>query len=65
MRIKGVVYKACVHSVLTDGAKTWTMKGVFQRLQATEKRMLRMICGVKLKDMVQSTMIASRVEWTI
>ena len=23
---KGVVYKACVHSVLTYGAETWTMK---------------------------------------
>ena len=35
--------------------------GVFQRLQATERRMLRMICGVQLKDMVESTVIASRV----
>ena len=33
----------------------------FQRLQATERRMLRMICGVTLKDMVESTVIASRV----
>ena len=36
--------------------------GVFQRLRATERRMLRMICGVTLKDMVDSTVIASRVE---
>ena len=35
--------------------------GVFQRLRATERRMLRMICGVTLKDMVESTAIASRV----
>ena len=35
--------------------------GVFQRLRATERRMLRMICGVMLKDMVESTVIASRV----
>ena len=35
--------------------------GVFQRLQATERRMLRMICGATLKDMVESTVIASRV----
>ena len=35
--------------------------GVFQRLQATERRMLRMICGVMLKDKVESTVIASRV----
>ena len=53
LRMKGVVYKACVRSVLTYGAETWTMKtGVFQRLRATERRMLRIICGVTLKDMV-------------
>ena len=62
MRMKGVVYKACVRSVLMYGAETWAMKaGVFQRLRATERRMLRMICGVTLKDMVASTVIASRV----
>ena len=60
LRVKGVVYKACVRSVLTNGAETWAMKaGVFQRLRATERRM---ICRVTLKDMVESTMIASRVE---
>ena len=40
--------------------------GVFQRLRATERRMLRMICGVTLKDMVESTVIAEKIEvvWT-
>ena len=48
--------------MLTYRAETWAMKaGVFQRLQATEKRMLRMICGVTLRDKVESTVIASRV----
>ena len=62
MRMKGVMYKACVRSMFTYGAETWAMKAeVFQRLRATEGRMLRMICGVKLKDMVESTVIASRV----
>ena len=62
MRMKGVVYKACVRSVLTYGAETWAMKaGVFQRLRTTERRMLRMICGVTLRDMVESTVIASKV----
>ena len=62
LRMKGVVYKACVRSVLTYGAETWVMKaGVFQRLRETERRSLRMICGVTLKDVVESTMIASRV----
>ena len=62
LRMKGVMYTACVRIVLTYGAETWAMKaGVFQRLRATERRMLRMICGVMLKDMVESTVIASRV----
>ena len=62
LRSKDVVYKACVRSVLTYGAETWSMKvGVFQRLQATERRMLRMICGATLKDMVESTVIVSRL----
>ena len=35
-------------------AQTWTIKaGVIQRLRATERRILRMICGVTLKDMVE------------
>ena len=61
LRMKGNVYKACVCS-MTYGAETGVMKeGLFQRLQATERRMLRMICGVTLKDKVESTVIASRV----
>ena len=62
LRMKGVVYKACVSSMLTYGAETWAMKvGVFQRLQSTDRRMLRMICKVSLKDKVESIVIASRV----
>ena len=60
--MQDVVYKACVCSMLSYGAETWAMKaGVFQRLRATERRMFRMICEVTLKDMVESTVIASRV----
>ena len=46
LRMKGVVYKACVCSVLTYGAETWAMEArVFQRLRAMKggRRMLRMI----------------------
>ena len=62
LRMNGVVYKACVHSMLTYGAHTWAMKAeVFLKLRATERRMLRMICKVTLKDMVESAVITSRV----
>ena len=62
LRMKCVVYTACVHSMLTYGAETWAMKaGVFHRLRATERKMLRMICGVVLKDKVERIVIASRV----
>ena len=66
LRMNSDVYKACVCSVLTYGAETWVMKaGLFQRLRATARRMLRMICGVTLKDMVETTVMALRVGWTI
>ena len=29
LRMKGVVYKACVRSMLTYGAETWAMKAGF------------------------------------
>ena len=59
LRMKGVVYTACLRNILTYEAETWAMKaGVFQRLQATERRMLRMICRVTLKDM--SMVMASK-----
>ena len=61
LRMKGVVCKACVCSVLTYGAESWAMKvGVFQRLRA--RRMLRMICRVKLKNKVENTVIAFESE---
>ena len=48
--------------MLTYETEIWAMKvGVFQRLRATERRMLRMISRVMLKDMVESTVIALRV----
>ena len=62
MRMKGVVYKACVCNVWTFGAETWAMKvGVFPKVRDKGTRMLRMICGVMLKDKVESTVIALRV----
>ena len=52
----------CVFAVCRDFGNE--SRGL-QRLQATKVRMLRMICGVTLKDKVKSTVIALRVEWAI
>ena len=66
LMLKGVVYKACVCSVLTYSAETWAIKvGVFQGLRATWKRTMRMICGVTLKDKVESTVIHREWKWMI
>ena len=62
LRMKGVVYKACVCNVWTFGAETWAMKvGVFPKVRDKGTRMLRMICGIMLNDKVESTVTASRV----
>ena len=56
------MYRACVRSMLSCGADTWAIKaGMFQRLRATEWRVLKLICEMTLKNMVESMVIASRV----
>jgi len=50
-RIKGKIYRACVQSVLIYGSETWAMKlDDMQRLERTERMMIRWMCGVSLKD---------------
>ena len=53
--------RCCVHSVLTYGTETLAMKARVFKGCEPQRRMLRMIYGVTLKDMVESTVIASRV----
>ena len=58
--------RCCVLGMCSQHVDVWgrdlgNESRVFQRLQATERRMLRMICRVMLKDMVESSVIASRV----
>ena len=51
----------CLQCVNVWGRGLGNKSRAFQRLQTTERRMLRMICGVTLRDKVESTVIASRV----
>ncbi len=62
LKQKGRLYKGCVRSVLGYGAENWSV-GVKQlnKLVYTERKMLRMMCGVTLRDMISSSEIAERV----
>ena len=49
--MKGKLYSACVQSVLVYGSETWASKSEdVQRMQSTERMMVRWMCGVSLKD---------------
>jgi len=51
LKVKGRLYSECVQSIMTYGSETWAMKlENMQRLERTEKMMIRWMCGVTLKD---------------
>jgi hypothetical protein len=51
LKVKGRVYKACVQRVMVYGSETWPVKAEdMQRLQRTERMMVRWMCGASLKD---------------
>ena len=61
MSIKGKIYKACVQSVMVYGSETWLMKVEDrQRLERTEKMMVRWMCGVTLKNRITSEELRNR-----
>jgi hypothetical protein len=62
LKQKGLVYRVCVRSVLVYGVENWAMKKeVLHKLRNTERRMLRMMCGVTLKDRMRSEVVAEMV----
>ena len=51
LKMKGTVYSTCVRTVMTYGGETWTAKKEDEAiLLRAERRMIRMMCGVKLLD---------------
>jgi len=49
LKLKGKVYRTCVQSVMVYGSETWAMKAEdMQRLERTERMMIRWMCGVRL-----------------
>jgi hypothetical protein len=55
LKLKGVLYKSCVRSVMSYGAECWAIKvDDVRKMETTEMRMLRMMCGKTLRDRVRS-----------
>ena len=51
LKVKGKLYSMYVQCVMMYGSETWAMKVEdMQRLERTEKMMIRWMCGVTLKD---------------
>jgi len=60
--MKGVLYRSCVRTVLTYGSETWPLKKENEdALLRTERRMIRMMCGVTLKDKEESEVLRKKV----
>ena len=51
LRLKGKVYASCVRSSMTYASETWALTAKLEnRLETTDMRMVRWICGVSLRD---------------
>ena len=62
LKLKGELYKSCVRSVLCYSAECWALKKEdVKRLQGTERRMIRMMCGKTLMDKCRSEELRKQV----
>jgi len=53
--MRGRLYSSCVRSSMLHGSETWPVRKEFVvALQRAEMRMIRWMCGVKLKDRLPS-----------
>jgi len=60
--MKGVLYRSCVRTVLTYGSETWPLKKENEdALVRTERKMIRMMCGVTLRDKEDSEVLWKKV----
>ena len=63
LKLKGKVFRTCVQSVMVYGSETWAIKAVDkQRLERTERMMIRWMCGVRLSDKKASAELLSRLD---
>ena len=62
LKVKGKVYKTCVQRTMVYGSETWPMKKEdMQRLERTERMMVRWMCGVSLKNRISSDELKGRL----
>lgn len=62
VKMKGRVYKACVRAAMVYGGETWVMRKEEEgMLQRTERAIVRMMCGVKLRDRKSNKELMSMV----
>ena len=62
LKMKGKIYRACVHRVLVYGSETWAVKVEdMRRLGRAENSMVRWMCGVTLKDRIQTVDLRKRL----
>ena len=62
LKVKGKVYRACVHGVLIYGSETWAVRVKdVSKLGRAERMMVRWMCGVTLRDRIASVELYSRL----
>ena len=62
LRQRGFIYCRCVRPVLLYSGETWSLTAnLKQRLQSTERRMVRMMCGVRLTGRLPSEELRKRL----
>ena len=62
LRQRGFIYSRCVRPVLLYSCETWSLTTNLKlRLQSTERRMVRMTCGVRLVDRLPSEELKRRL----
>ena len=63
LRLKGKLYSTYVRPVMTYGSETWTMRKEDKDvLIRAERKMIRMMCGLKLRERKQSKVFAGALE---
>ena len=62
LKQRGNIYQCCVRPVLLHCCETWELTVADEvRLRGVERRMIRIICGVRLVDRVTTDVLRDRV----